>query len=71
MNQDIIKRNTYNSEEVCKRCGLNIELCTCEMLEKEVQKLKIEKMDGWGNDSITKVITLPTITVKDVIKNGV
>jgi translation initiation factor 1 len=48
--------------EICPKCGLPKELCTCDIREREVQKIRVlmEKRK-WGK---------PTTIVEGVTKNG-
>jgi translation initiation factor 1 len=54
--------------EICPKCGLPKELCTCDVREREVQKIRVllEKRK-WGKS--TTIVEGVTENGKELVKN--
>jgi translation initiation factor 1 len=56
--------------EICSKCGLPKELCVCETIAKETQKIKvrIEKRKFGKNITVIEGINNKEINLKDLAK---
>jgi translation initiation factor 1 len=56
--------------QACQKCGLPLELCVCEVIAKEAQKIKvrIEKRKFGKKYTIIEGITDKNINLKDIVK---
>ena len=55
---------------ICQRCGLSQELCVCEIIAKEEQRIKVRIVKRKFGKLITLVegINMKEINIKDVAK---
>ena len=56
---------------ICPRCGLSQELCVCETIAKEEQRISIKLVKRKFGKMITLVdgINIKDINIKDIAKN--
>lgn len=56
--------------EVCPKCGLNLQLCVCEAIAKEAQRVKVrlEKRRFGRMITVVEGIDPKSVNIKDVAK---
>ena len=54
--------------EICPKCGLPIQACMCQDIQKEEQKIKVEVIKRKYGKIITLVSGLKNINTKEILK---
>lgn len=54
--------------QICEKCGLPKELCVCEVIQREKQKIRVYRIDRKFNKPVTLIEGIDKESAKSIIK---